>query len=80
MRTINGEKYYRPREAAKLGLITNSIGDKEDSNYEFILKLIGNGKLKAVNYSVSAVRNFWLIAESEINRYNQEFLNGTQPN
>lgn len=65
-------KYYKPREIARLGLITNSTGGHNvESNYNFILKLIKSGKLKAKNYSVGPTP-YWLVSIDEINRWNQE--------
>lgn len=62
--------WYRPREIAKLRLITNSVdSEKESSNYDFILELIKRGELKARNYSKSDYRPYWLVSAKEIERY-----------
>lgn len=64
------KKWYRPREIAKLRLITNSLdSDKESANYDFILELIKRGELKARNYSKSTYRPYWLVSATEIERY-----------
>lgn len=73
MRKIEGKKWYKPREIAVLGLIKNSTGgDNVESNYNFILKQIKAGKLKAKNYSVSEVVPYWMVSEDEIKRFNEE--------
>lgn len=69
MRTIYGQKWYRPMEIAKLGLIKNSVNSESvNSNYEFILGLIKSGRLRAKNYS-KGNKPFWLVPESEVARY-----------
>jgi hypothetical protein len=74
MRIINNQKWYKPREIAKLGLIQNSAGTGNvDSNYVYILKLIKTGRLPAKDYSVSQNANYWLVPESAINQYNKSF-------
>lgn len=73
MKEIANKKYYRPREIARLGLIKNSTGgDNEASNYIFILNLIKSGKLGAKNYSTGTKLNYWLVPESEVERYHKE--------
>lgn len=63
------KKWYRPRQIARQGLIKNSVdSDKENSNYEYILKLIRTGQLKARNYSIG-VSPRWLISQDEIDRF-----------
>lgn len=69
MRTIYGQKWYRPMEIAKLRLITNSVNSESvNSNYEYILGLIKSGRLRAKNYS-KGNKPFWLVPESEVARY-----------
>lgn len=69
------KQWYRPREIAKLRLITNSVdSEKESSNYDFILELIKRGELKARNYSKSDYRPYWLVSAKEIERYVNEHL------
>lgn len=64
------KKWYRPREIARLRLITNSLdSDKESANYDFILELIKRGELKARNYSKTEYRKYWLVSAAEIKRY-----------
>jgi len=71
---LGGERYLKPREIADLGLITNSMGHKNPySNYQYILKLIKRGDLKAKNYSTGKIRKYWLVSEREIDRYNKRF-------
>ena len=71
MAKIKFEKeFYRPREIAQNRWITNSLSsEKESSNYDFILELIKRGLLKAINYSKSAYRPYWVVAAKEIERY-----------
>lgn len=70
MKVLYNRKYYKPREIARLGLITNSKGsDKEDSNYAFVLNLIKTGRLKAKDYSSKPDTHYWLVPEDEIVRY-----------
>lgn len=67
---IEPSKWYRPREIAKLRLITNSLdSEKESANYDFILELIKRGELKARNYSKTAYRSYWLVSGKEIQAY-----------
>ena len=69
------KQWYRPREIAKLRMITNSVdSEKESSNYDFILELIKRGELKARNYSKSDYRPYWLVSAKEIERYVNEHL------
>lgn len=73
MRTLYNKRWYRPREVARLGLIKNSTGgDNENSNYAFILSLIQSGKLKAKDYSKTGSTPYYLISETEIERYHRE--------
>lgn len=71
MRTMNNQKWYTPREIARLGLIQNSRGDlgTENSTYKFVITLIKSGKLRAKNYSIGKQRQNWLVPQSEIDRY-----------
>lgn len=72
MQKIKGEKWYRPREIAQLGLIKNSTGgDNEMSNYNFILVQIKAGRLKARNYSVSESYPYYLVSEIAIKKYRE---------
>ncbi len=67
------KKWYRPREIARLRLITNSVdSDKELSNYDFILELIKAGRLKARQYGKNPAYPYYLISAKEIERYNDE--------
>lgn len=74
MKILYGKVFYRPREIAERGLITNSKGGDAsiDSNYTYVLALIRDGKLKAKNYSRGAKMAYYLIPEDEIERFNGE--------
>lgn len=48
---IDKKRWYKPREIAELGLITNSKGK---GDYWRVLKLIKQGKLTYTNYSTAA--------------------------
>lgn len=73
MRTMYGQKWYKPREIAKLGLIQNSAGTNSVSgNYNFILNLIKSGRLKAKNYSTGEILNYYIVSEKAINAYLDE--------
>lgn len=68
-------KLLKPRDIAKRGLITNSTGDdNESTNYQFVLKEIKAGRLKARNYGTKS-RSYWLVSEAEIKRYLAEVNN-----
>lgn len=72
---VGQNKLYKPREIAKLGLIRNSVSsDNETANYQFIVKLIKEGKLKAKDYGTKG-RKYWLVSKAEIERYQQEIDN-----
>jgi len=73
MRIIRGIKYYRPKEVAQLGLIKNTVdSEKMLSNYDYVLRLIRNGKLKAKDYCTTD-KHYWLVSEKEVERYNDEY-------
>lgn len=74
MKILYGKVFYRPREIAERGLITNSKGGDAsiDSNYAYILQLIRDGQLKAKNYSRGKKLNYYLVPENEIERFNVE--------
>jgi len=64
--------WYRPREIARLRLITNSLDShKESANYDFIIELIKRGELKARNYSKTDYRPYWLVSAKEIKAYRE---------
>lgn len=71
MTDLNLEKeWYRPREIARLRLITNSLDShKESSNYDFIIELIKRGELEAHNYSKTSYRKYWLVSAKAIEAY-----------
>jgi hypothetical protein len=74
MKILYGKIFYRPREIAELGLITNAKGGAGSisGHYDYILNLIHDGKLKARNYSRKATFKHYLVSEDEINRFNKE--------
>jgi hypothetical protein len=74
MKILRGKIFYRPREIAERGLITNSKGGDAsiESNYNYILHLIRDGDLKAKNYSRGSKVKYYLVPEDEIKRYNTE--------
>lgn len=71
MREVYDQKWYTPLEIARLGLIKNSRGDQASvlGNYNFILKQIKAGRLRAKNYSTGTKRPNWLVSEEEIKRF-----------
>lgn len=71
MKAIDGKNWYKPMEIAQLGLIQNSKGMRGSvaGNYNFVLELIKSGRLRAKNYSIGAAKPYWLVPESEIQRY-----------
>lgn len=78
MKILYGKVYYRPREIAERGLITNSKGEAGtvESNYTYILDLIRTGDLKAINVARgrrSTNKNpHYMVPEDEIERFNKE--------
>lgn len=74
MKILYGKVFYRPREIAERGLITNTKGDAGtvDSNYTYILSLIRDGKLKAKNFSRGTKTAHYMVPEAEIERFNTE--------
>lgn len=70
MRTLYGQRWFKPMDIAKQGLIQNSKGDAGtvSGNYDFVLELIAAGRLKAKNYGKGS-RPYWMVPESEIVRY-----------
>lgn len=71
MSKIQPAKFYKPRDIAKLGLITNSKGK---GDYLFTIRLIKEGKLKAVDYA-RGNRPFWLVSEKAIENYHKQLQN-----
>lgn len=70
---MNVDKLYKPREIARLKLITNgAASDNEQSNYQYILELIKGGKLKVAREYGTKSRRFYLISETEIKHYHEE--------
>jgi hypothetical protein len=77
MKILYGKKFYRPREIAEAGLITNSKGNDAtvESTYNYVLSLIRSGDLKAKNYSRGKKLSYYLVPEDEIERFNTEAAN-----
>lgn len=68
MKSIEGKRWYRPKEIADLALITNSRGK---GDYNFVLQLIRSGRLRARDYATGPKgMHYWLVPEDEIARYN----------
>lgn len=74
MKILYGKVFYRPREIAERGLITNTKGDagSVESNYTYVLQLIRDGKLKAKNLSRGTKTAHYMVPEAEIERFNKE--------
>ena len=67
------KKWYRPKEIARLRLITNTLdSEKELSNYDYILDLIKRGQLQAKNYGKNPKYPYYLVSAAEITRYRNE--------
>ncbi len=69
------EGMLKPSEIAKLGLIVNSKGKP---SYSFVIKLIKDGKLKAIPWTISTDSNgyekaYYVVPISEIKRYQDTF-------
>lgn len=63
------KQLYKPSEIAELGLITNSKGKPD---YRYVLRLVTNGNLKAIDYSLTGQKAYWLVHIDEIKRFNKE--------
>lgn len=67
------KQYYRPREIAKLRLIKNTANsNSEASVYDYILKQIKVGNLKAVNHGTNPSHPYYTVSADEIKRFNDE--------
>lgn len=67
------KEYYRPREIAKLRLIKNTAGaSTEASIYDYVLKQIKIGNLKAVNHGTNPDKPYYTVSMAEIERFNNE--------
>lgn len=77
MRTLHNQKWYTPKDVAKLGLIQSSKGDKGtvSGTYNFVLELIKSGQLEAKNYSTGTQRANWLVSETAIANYHSTVTN-----
>lgn len=65
---IRKDVYYKPRDIAKLKLITSSRGG---ISYEFVLKEIKLNRLAAENRGMGKTPYFWVKGEAII-RYRKE--------
>jgi hypothetical protein len=69
---INPRKKYKPMEIAYNGWIT-STGENIYSHYNFVLKEIKTGKLKAINYARGKKgMEYFKVYGSEVLRYLKE--------
>jgi hypothetical protein len=69
-KTIDPDKFYVPKEIARNGWIT-STGNHYLSHYNFILRLIRAGKLRAQNYATGMKgMAYFRVKGSEILRFN----------
>lgn len=70
MKTLYGQKWYKPMEIAQRGLIQSSKGDRGSvaGHYNFVIELIKSGRLRAKNYS-KGDKPYYLVPDSEIARY-----------
>lgn len=67
---LDESRMYRAREIAEQGWIKNTLySDNESSNYQYVLSLIKNGTLHAVNHNPDGKRPLWLVSGKEIKRY-----------
>ena len=67
---IIDNRLYRPQEIVKNGFILNSM-NKPDYNY--VLKLIGDGTLKAINKGLKNKKVVaYMVSGKEIKRYKRE--------
>lgn len=78
------KRWYTPREAARLNLITSPLRPYSlRANYTYILRLISSGQLKAKNHGRGS-RPYYLVSADEIERYHQTIneveVGGTKPN
>lgn len=69
MLLIDGEHWYRPMELAKRGDIRTPRSKTVSGRYKYILKLIKAGRLSARNYSLKNYVPYWIVSESEVNRF-----------
>ena len=70
MLVINGMVHYTPKEIAEQGLIVNSRGKRD---YSFVLRLVRAGKLEYRVFNEESKIPYYLIPETEIERYNNRF-------
>lgn len=69
MRIINQQKWLKPMEIAKQGLIQNTTGHgTTKGNYHYIIGLIKSGRLRAKNVGRGQTP-YYLVPEDEIKRY-----------
>lgn len=73
MKIRYGQKWFKPMEIARQGLIQNSKGSNGTVNghYNFIIDLIKAGELKAKSYSRKGGKPYYLVPEAEIIRYHE---------
>ena len=69
MRTIDGIKYYRPREVVQKQLISLPDESTEDSNYHFVLRLIRKGRLAAIDQGTNPKNPYYLVSDEALAAY-----------
>lgn len=73
---IDGVKWYRPKEIAKLGLLRNfGVTKNVLSSYNFILELIKTGKLEAHDYG-NGQTPYYAVSEKAIKKYKDNLAQG----
>ena len=70
MQNIEPEKFYTPKEIADNKFIVNSKGK---GDYNFILKLINRGVLKAMDYTFGMPRPQYQVLGKEIIAYKEKY-------
>lgn len=77
--TETTEELLKPSEVAKRGLIVNSKGKPD---YRFVIKLIKDGKLRAVAWTkqtyVDGSRDQYLVPISAIDEYKKNLMGSVQ--
>lgn len=70
MIVLNDIKYFTPKEIADTQMIVNRKGN---GDYGFVLRLIKQGKLQSQTYNLESKIPYYLVPESEIEKYNNRF-------
>lgn len=64
------QKWYKPSQIAKEGLILSPSGKP---NYRYVLRLIKLGKLKAKEWTRQGDKPYFMVHIDEIKRFNESF-------